>query len=167
MRPKAKRNNKEARQRYRPVAFYLILAFIVVKPLAAQEIREDTLHVAEVSEHSSRTAVIRSSLLPGWGQLYNGQKFKAALVVAGELGLAAAAVVQNQRAVRATSAYERDFYRDDRSRFIWYAAALWLINIMDAYVDAQLYDFDVGGDLSLEPVSRPDMIAGLRLGFRF
>ncbi|MGH2569400.1 MAG: DUF5683 domain-containing protein [Bacteroidota bacterium] len=39
--------------------------------------------------------------------------------------------------------YERDFYRDERDRFAFYIALTYLLNIVDAYVGASLYNFDV------------------------
>lgn len=42
----------------------------------------------------------------------------------------------------------RNFYRDERDKFAWYLGALYVLNLVDAYVGAQLYDFDVGPDLS-------------------
>jgi len=43
--------------------------------------------------------------------------------------------------------YERDFYRDERDRFGFYVILTYLLNIVDAYVGASLYDFDVGDNL--------------------
>lgn len=37
----------------------------------------------------------------------------------------------------------RDFYRDQRDDFIVYAVILYVANLVDAYVDAQLFDFTV------------------------
>jgi hypothetical protein len=45
--------------------------------------------------------------------------------------------------------YERDFYRDERDRFAFYFALTYLLNIVDAYVGASLYNFDVGDNLSV------------------
>jgi len=118
-------------------------------PVAGQTFQaEDTTAVALPP---SRTVVMRSALLPGWGQWSNGAKWKAALVLGGELGLITAAVVQNQRAQQATLASEKTFYEDDRSRWVWIAGAFWLLNIVDAYVDAQLRSFDVGPSLAIGP----------------
>lgn len=106
--------------------------------------------VSDSSEYTVKGAVIRSSLLPGLGQWYNGQKLKAVVVFSIEAGLIGAAVVQNQRAVRSTDESVRVFYEDDRSRFIWYAAAFWLLQVFDAHVDAKLRPFDISENLSLE-----------------
>jgi hypothetical protein len=42
----------------------------------------------------------------------------------------------------------REFYKNQRDAFAWYFAVLYLISIADAYVDASLSGFTVGGDLS-------------------
>ncbi len=42
----------------------------------------------------------------------------------------------------------RDFYRNQRDSFAWYFGILYLANIVDAYVSASLYEFDVSDDLS-------------------
>ncbi|MEX0601877.1 MAG: DUF5683 domain-containing protein [Bacteroidota bacterium] len=44
--------------------------------------------------------------------------------------------------------YIRDFYRDERDRFALYILITYLLNLMDAYVGASLYNFDVGEDLN-------------------
>ncbi|MFI5252693.1 MAG: DUF5683 domain-containing protein [Bacteroidota bacterium] len=41
----------------------------------------------------------------------------------------------------------RDFYRGERDKFGWYIGVLYLANIIDAYISAHLYDFDVTPDL--------------------
>ena len=41
----------------------------------------------------------------------------------------------------------RDFYRDERDRFAFYLAITYVLNIVDAYVGASLYGFDVGENL--------------------
>jgi Family of unknown function (DUF5683) len=41
----------------------------------------------------------------------------------------------------------RDFYRDERDRFAFYLALTYVLNLVDAYVGASLYNFDVGENL--------------------
>ncbi len=43
--------------------------------------------------------------------------------------------------------YVRDFYRDQRDSFAFYLALTYVLNIVDAYVGASLYSFDVSEDL--------------------
>ena len=46
----------------------------------------------------------------------------------------------------------REFYKDQRDSFTWYFFILYVLNIVDAYVDASLYSFDVSPALSLRGV---------------
>ena len=60
------------------------------------------------------------------------------------------AVYYNQLAVKGDTDDERRFYQDVRGRFLWWLMAVHLINVLDAYVDAHLWNFDVGPDLAME-----------------
>ena len=59
----------------------------------------------------------------------------------------------------------RDFYRDERDKFAWYLGGLYLLNLVDAYVGASLYDFDVGPDLTADGRIVPRVRASIRIGF--
>ncbi len=71
----------------------------------------------------------------------------------------------------------KDFYRYYRDLSIIITVAVYGLNILDAYVDAQLYDFDISPDLSLkiEPVILRNKISssymansfGLKCSFSF
>lgn len=101
---------------------------------------------------SPNGAMLRSLAVPGWGQWYNGKKFKAVLIAGGEIGLVVDAVVLNQLAARSKTADERYFYRDNRNLAFWWLAAVILYSMADAYVDAHLYRFDESPDLSSAPL---------------
>lgn len=59
----------------------------------------------------------------------------------------------------------RDFYRDERDKFAWYLGALYFLNLVDAYVSAQLYDFDVSPDLGLDGRMIPRVTATIKWRF--
>ncbi|OLD79617.1 MAG: hypothetical protein AUI33_02560 [Ignavibacteria bacterium 13_1_40CM_2_61_4] len=59
----------------------------------------------------------------------------------------------------------RDFYRDERDKFAWYLGALYLLNLVDAYVGASLYDFDVSPDLTADGRIVPRVTASLHFSF--
>jgi hypothetical protein len=68
----------------------------------------------------------------------------------------------------------RDLYRRNRDLSIIITAGFYLICMADAYVDAQLFDFDISPDLSLhiEPVFSPGTrysprLFGLNCSFKF
>ena len=59
----------------------------------------------------------------------------------------------------------RNFYRDERDKFSWYLGALYFLNLIDAYVGAHLYDFDVTPDLSGDKSFEPKRMASVRIYF--
>ncbi len=116
-------------------------------------------------------AMLRSLAVPGWGQWYNGKKFKAVLAAGGEIGLVADAIWLNQLAVRAGNEYDRMYYKDNRSLAIWWLAAVILYSMADAYVDAHLYKFDESPALSMRrtagPWDRPSPCMGFTVSVKF
>lgn len=99
--------------------------------------------------------MLRSVVLPGWGQWYNDRKIKAGIAFGAEAGLIANAVALNQKAVASETEDERLFYESNRSLSLWLAVGVYFLVIFDAYVDAQMSDFDVGPDLSIAPDTGP------------
>lgn len=106
---------------------------------------------------SPRAAMLRSALIPGWGQWYNEKRLKAVLVLGAELALIGNAVYFNQLAVRSETEYDSQFYRENRRLYLWWLAAAHILNVLDALVDAHLSGFDTGPELSgrMAPVSKP------------
>ncbi|NQT27702.1 hypothetical protein HQ585_20265 [candidate division KSB1 bacterium] len=98
---------------------------------------------------SPRGAMLRSAVLPGWGQLYNNQKIKASIAVIAEVGLITNAVALNQQVVSAVTEDERLYYESNRSLSVWLAIGVYFLVMIDSYVDANLSDFDIGPDLSM------------------
>jgi hypothetical protein len=115
---------------------------------------------------STTTAILLSAAVPGAGQIYTGRYWKVPIILGfGGYFLSMWMKMDNHyRELRdAYSAsiadgvykgqgdprlqYERDFYRDERDRFGFYIVLTYLLNIVDAYVGASLYDFDVGDNL--------------------
>ncbi len=106
------------------------------------------------------TAVWKSAVLPGWGQYYNESYWKMP-VIWGVLGWCIYNYVVNDnnytdyRALYIQSSFSiesyrrlRDFYRDQRDLFVIYMGITYLANLLDAYVDASLFDFDVSEDFN-------------------
>jgi len=129
--------------------------------------RTDSISVNEVhksadtvftSSKSPWGAVLRSALLPGWGQIYNNSYWKAPIVW-GFLGFYYYYQDINDNNYRLflvnpdprrytddISRQNRDFYRDQRDLFAIYMGITYALNLLDAYVDAQLFDFSVEPD---------------------
>jgi hypothetical protein len=126
----------------------------------------DTLHLFAAPGKSTGLAMLLSAVLPGAGQVYNESYWKAPLV----LGLGvyfAAEFIRNNRYADDyrqlylaspgdpnAAAYKglREDYKNLRDANAWYFVILYVLNIVDAYVDASLYGFDVSPTLSLRGV---------------
>ncbi|MBN1300282.1 MAG: hypothetical protein JW995_03625 [Melioribacteraceae bacterium] len=107
-------------------------------------------------------AVLRSAVIPGWGQFYNESYWKIP-VIWGLLGYYISVWIdQNQLYDKYKELYSnsiesgitislykrnRDFYKDQRDRFAVYIGLAYFLTMVDAYVDAHLFDFDVSVDL--------------------
>ena len=123
-----------------------------------EKISDDTSHFH--MQKSPTLALVLSGILPGAGQIYTGGWYKAPFIAAGIIGCFYAAYIQNGRYhiyadsvvnqtargdVNNASIYTqaREFYRDDRDKWYIYAGLVYIINLLDAYISAHLYDFDV------------------------
>ncbi|MDX1373715.1 MAG: DUF5683 domain-containing protein [Nitrososphaeraceae archaeon] len=98
-------------------------------------------------------AVGRSAIIPGWGQFYNESYWKIPII----WGLSAWFIyewIQNNNLYKENRELyidtedefyrtRRDFYKDQRDNFTIYLVLTYLLNLVDAYVDAHLYDFSI------------------------
>lgn len=111
-------------------------------------------------QKSPTGAMLRSAVLPGWGQFYNESYWKVPIV----WGVTGWFVymwtdrnsdykyyqdLYNKSLLEPSNGDSkfkslRDFYRDDRDLFSFYLGLTYFLNLIDAYVDAHLFDFDVG-----------------------
>lgn len=128
------------------VFFLLISVFSHALPQTSSSDSLDSRSASAVSPQKSPSgAALRSLVIPGWGQYYNGKKIKAGLAFAGEAGLLGAALYWNSRAAeakRANNEANQLLFEDWRNGCYWGLAALIVYSMLDAYVDAQLSDFD-------------------------
>jgi len=107
-------------------------------------------------QKSAWGAVIRSAIFPGWGQVYNESYWKVPIVW-GIGGWFIYNYIKNNKDYKNSqnlylktidSQYlsDREFYRDQRDLFAMYLVFTYLANLVDAYVDAHLFDFSVTED---------------------
>lgn len=126
-------------------------------------------------------AVAYSAILPGAGQFYNQSYWKIP-VIAGLGGyfvyewiknnneyLDYKTQYQNSQTEKNPSGnpqlqYLREFYRDQRDNFIIYSLILYVVNLIDAYVDAELFDFDVSDSIKLGILQKEKL---LKLSYGF
>lgn len=135
------------------LTLFLICSFLGINSSLAQEnpiriLNADSVKV-EKQLPSPKGAMIRSVIFPGWGQWYNGKKFKSVLVFLTEVGIVGASVYWNDRANNADYELDRSIYLDNRNLAYWYLGGAILLSMADAYVDAHLAGFDVSPELGV------------------
>lgn len=179
----------KARPAYLPLLFCLwsLLSF-----------SQDTLQRSKPRPHSPRKAMIFSACIPGLGQAYNKKYWKIPIVYAG-LGTTyyffdtnnklykqykKAYVYKTDSCTATVDLYPTytetqlrelsDAHRRYRDLNVILAAFVYTLNVVDAYVDAQLMNFDVSDNLSMSVFPQLDIAArrkkpslGLTLSFRF
>ena len=87
-----------------------------------------------------RTALLRSALLPGWGQLYNGKPYKAAFFATVSASLFSIAVAEQLALSNAQTPFESEERAARRNTRILFFALSVTFAALDAYVDAHLAD---------------------------
>ncbi len=179
----------------------LILALFASSSLQAQEepalSASDTNVVDSTELHSVSKATWLSTAIPGAGQFYNQAYWKMPIIYGG-IGACIYLAVDNHRLYRRyldafflkidsnateTNIYvqaysERELielqniYRDWRDLSIIIGAVVWALNVVDAHVDAHLYDYNMSDNLSLR--AEPSLFyvnnfpaVGLRLKLNF
>lgn len=146
-----------------------IFIIIFIPKIFAQNI-DDTTQVY----HSPKKATIMSACFPGLGQIYNRKYWKLPIVYGG-LGGAAYGFFWNRNMYKtyrdayifrtdgdSTTIDEFDgyysesnlldlssYYRRNMELSVVIFTFVYIINIIDAAVDAHLYDFDISDDLSM------------------
>ena len=145
--------------------------------------RVDTALAVSSRTKSPGTAMLLSAVLPGAGQFYNASYWKVPVVLGFGVYFLSSWLDNNRRTqdyrqqfAASVIAYPpsgdphllavREFYKEQRDAFTWYMVVLYLLNIADAYVDASLYDFNVGGDLSLQVLPLLQAQRGAQIGVR-
>lgn len=149
--------------------------------LQADSLMADSLAMATTPKVKSPSrALMYALVLPGLGQGYNGKYWKMPIVW-GAIGVAAYAIVYNTNGYKGAST---DFAQNPDDTNEWYLQqwrrylelsyigmiAVYGLQILDAYVDAQLYSWDVNDNLSLrvspslQPLLAPSSITGQSYG---
>ena len=135
------------------VLLVFLSTVISAQDISNQDAPEDSTFVMEKSPWG---AVGRSAVLPGWGQFYNESYWKIPVIWGFGAWFVYGWIQNNDEYVtnknlfietgQETYKSQRDFYRDQRDNFTIYLVLLYLLNLVDAYVDAHLFDFNVDED---------------------
>ncbi len=164
----------------------LVFLMFVSKSAKAQYVSDyiypDSVYV---NAHSPNKATFYSAILPGMGQIYNGKYWKVPIIYAGIGGLIYYTNFNNYkyneykeaydiqyriehgetelepikpRASAATLKNQKDYWKRSRNLTIISLGFLYVAQIIDADVDAHLFDYDMSEDLSLrfDPIIIPN-----------
>ncbi|MEW6194773.1 MAG: DUF5683 domain-containing protein [Bacteroidota bacterium] len=141
------------------IIFFAICANVYsqTEPTLIDTVQTDTAKFE--MQKSSLGAVLRSAIIPGFGQFYNESYWKIPIIwgVLGYLGYQwndrnnlykQYRDLYNQSLLESgdgNSLYHkwREDYKDQRDLFAVFIGLTYLLNVLDAYVDAHLFDFDV------------------------
>jgi len=132
----------------------------------------DSAGSARPQPRSTTTAILLSAVLPGAGQAYNGSYWKVPIVFGLGVYFVAEFLDNNRKYKDYHDRYTasqtpedpkgdgyllrlRDFYGSNRDTYAWYFVILYVLNLVDAYVDASLAGFDVGENLSFRALPAP------------
>jgi len=120
-------------------------------PIDAKDLYQNTQQTDSTDSNkikSPRKAMICSLVIPGLGQLYNGSLLKGIMFFGAEVGLLTNSIYLNQKFKESTDDYVREFYIENRNISTWWLVGVKLLSILDAYVDAHLYNFDESPNLN-------------------
>ncbi|MEX0983256.1 MAG: DUF5683 domain-containing protein [Bacteroidales bacterium] len=134
--------------------------------MSAGKTKEEGINREDI-EHSPTKAMTYALILPGLGQAYNKKYFKIPFVY-GALGGVGYWIYYNTQGYRQSSANYTDDPTDFNERYLrlWRRqlelsyitlAAAYALQVLDAYVDAHLFHWDVNPDLTIrvEPSMEP------------
>ncbi len=173
----------------------LIFALFLL-PISLLAQKRDSSSKSDSTFHDPTVATVRSAILPGLGQVYNEKYWKVPIVYGG-LGASVYFIVRNGRRYRdyrsalvarangKSDPYQgiyneqqltvlKKTYRRWRDLSYMSFLAVYLLQVVDANVDAHLHDFDVSDDLSLRmepwtngpPLPSDPMKGGVGLSLR-
>lgn len=135
--------------------------------------------ITETPRNRPNKIALYSAMLPGLGQIYNKKAWKIPIIYGGATVLVFGAINSNTQylffrdalflevdgdpdTINETGLNESqirrrvDFFRRNRDFFIILTGALYLLNVLDAHVDAHLREFEVNEQLAIS--IRPSMV---------
>ena len=113
-----------------------LIGFAQVTPTSGEAVGNDSLTV------KPRDALMRSAILPGWGQLHNDRSMKALLFAGTASGFLTSTVLEIRSLRDAKTAVERETRSNRRNTRFLYLGLTATLAAIDAYVDAHLAGFD-------------------------
>ena len=117
----------------------LLLVLLAGRPACATEVEADSTRTDSLP--STHGALLRSAVLPGWGQFYNGRPVKGLFFGAASATALTAVAIEHRRIRSAPTPEEHQDRTARRNGRLLYFALSVALAAIDAYVDAHLADF--------------------------
>jgi hypothetical protein len=163
---------------------FLVVSLLVFKPSQTKaQGNDNTQDTIILKKHSPTKAAIYSTILPGLGQAYNKKYWKIPIVYAGFTVFIYFIITNNQEFQKYNDAYRyvatgdttytdnelvfkyseeqlrdsKDFYKRNMELSIILGSIWYILQIVDASVDAHFFEYDISDDLSirLDPLIEP------------
>ena len=131
--------------------YLLLLSFIFLIPSSVMAQHFEKLkfkrsletEVAPIKSKSPKGAMIRSAIIPGWGQVYNKKYIKALVYLGGEMYFASKYISLDDKIKKMTvDGISESIIEDkehERNGWLWLLGGGYLLALGDAFVDAHLY----------------------------
>ena len=180
----------------------LFTCFITMIPARVLSQDMPLKSIKEPPKHSTTKAAVFSAVLPGLGQAYNRKYWKIPIIYAGFAVFGYFAVTYNKEFQTFKEAYiytangdtsynnnpyiggkytqaqlkdGMDFYERNRDLNLILGGLWYILNIMEAYVDAHFFNYDISDDISMHispsavsiPASAFQPVPGIKISFKF
>ncbi len=117
--------------------------------------------------------MLLTTLIPGGGQFYTKRWFKG-ILIGGTQSYIIYKGVRTQSDLNDVEKKLKESYSDSlakekqnlliqRREIVWWAALVWTIGVLDAYIDAQLYDIE--SDITIDERGNPELNISLNIHF--
>ncbi len=177
---------------------WVVFLFCFFGKISLSQFTNDTTIYFGQEKKSPRKASFYSAVLPGLGQIYNGKAWKVPIIYAGAVVIGYYYNFNNEKYKEYKDNYLRkiandpnnpvdpkfkyaspdrilyymNYWRRNRDLLVLSMVGLYLVNIVDATVDAYLHDYNISPDLSMkispyfEPINL-QLNTGIKIAFRF
>lgn len=147
-----------------------------IEPLLLEQAVDESTHTSaplllpeiplvERPKKSALWAMFASTVLPGGGQVYTGNRLRGIFFLAAQGAVLTKFFLEHTETEDAWARYQRtheysdyldyDHHFKRRYDYLWWCGLVWGLSIADAYVDAHLYAFEENGTPHLAVTTSP------------
>ncbi len=128
--------------------FVVVLATVLPDSIRGQTEADSTAQPDTTQRAPNPRTALLLALIPGGGQLYNGKWLKALIVITANGYF----FYQFQQARRAYQESQEIEDLEERNKFAWQLMFVYILGLMDAYIDAHLSTFPPDSSYQAQPL---------------